>query len=159
MDHGQSDGSCGPNGQYRRQNYVVSLWPYLEAANLYDQYNFNYNFYATKNALPVGAGCGVYSCPSDRQGLWTADSWPTRCRGNYVLNWGYCDYTQSEPKPDSINPMKIGPFGINRQSRVADMKDGLSNTMFLSEILLTLNDGDWDCAAIFLTTALAPLST
>ena len=144
-----SDGSCGPNGEYRRQSFVVSLWPYLDATNLYDLYNFNYCFYAPTNAVPVGATLSVYYCPSDRQGRYTADTWPSRCRGNYVTNWGYCDFTQSEPEPDGINPMKIGPFGPNRQSRAADVKDGLSNTLFLSEIIQTLNDSDWDLRGDF----------
>jgi prepilin-type processing-associated H-X9-DG protein len=121
------DQSCGPNGEYRRQTFVVSLWPYLDQANLYSQYDFNYTFYATKNRPSVSTPVPVYYCPSDRPNAARVDS---ICLGNYVTNWGYCDYDQTQP-----SDAKIGPFGPNRQSSVATVRDGLSNTLWMSEVL------------------------
>ena len=36
------DGTCGPHGEYRRQTFVPSVWPYLEQTGLQQQYDFNY---------------------------------------------------------------------------------------------------------------------
>ena len=123
-----ASGICGPNGEYRRQTFVYSLWPYMEQTALFEQYNFNYTFYATQNTPVVKTQVPLYFCPSDRQGMWTADPYSLRSRGNYMVNWGYCDYSQSQP-----TGYKTGPFGVNRWTRVPDVRDGLSNTMFMSE--------------------------
>ena len=136
---GSVDGSTGPNGVHRRQSFVVALWPYLEQANLAATYDFNYNFYAAKNLPVVATPVPTYYCPSDRQGQWTADVYGPRSRGNYVVNWGYCDFSQTHPQG-----YKIGPFGTNRQSRAADIRDGLSNTMFMGEVIQTTKDSDYD---------------
>ena len=41
----QSTGPCGPNGEYVRQSFVIGLWPYIECVDLFEQYDFNYNFF------------------------------------------------------------------------------------------------------------------
>jgi prepilin-type N-terminal cleavage/methylation domain-containing protein/prepilin-type processing-associated H-X9-DG protein len=147
---GLADGTSGVNGVNRRQTFVVALWPYFEQGNLTAIYDFNYCFYADKN-LPVTAyKVPMYYCPSDRQGVWTATEtsngkiYGSRCRGNYVVDWGYCDFNRSVAKPDGTNAMKIGPFGKNKLARVADIRDGLSNTIFMGEIIQTINDTDYD---------------
>ena len=132
------DGGCGPKGEYRRQTFVVALWPYIEQLGLTGQYDYNYAFYSSKNRACVTLPVPLYFCPSDRQGLWTADSYP-RSRGNYVVNWGYCDYTQQLPEG-----FKIGPFSKERRWRAADIRDGLTNTMFMGEIVQAVNDSDYD---------------
>jgi prepilin-type processing-associated H-X9-DG protein len=142
---GTADGTTGANGVNRRQTFVVALWPYFEQGNLTATYDFNYTFYADKN-LPVTARqVPMYYCPSDRQGLWTAKEtsngkvYGPRARGNYAVNWGFCDFTQAQP-----TGFKIGPFRRNLQSRVSDVRDGLSNTLFMGEVLQTVKDDDYD---------------
>ncbi len=138
-------GLCGPTGEYRRQTFVLALWSFMEEANLYGQYDFDYTFYATQNRPWVNEAVPVYFCPSDRPGgKWLADNLP-RSRGNYVLNWGYCDFTQTEPADD----FKKGPFGANWQATVADVRDGLSNTIFMSEVIQALRDEDFDLRGDF----------
>lgn len=142
------DGYTGPNGEYRRQTFVVSLWPYLEQMGLYSQWDFRYSFFTKNtgmNAKLTQVQVPVYFCPSDRQGMYI-DPYVTSSRANYVLNWGYCDFMQTQPVG-----FKIGPFGetnmnskVNRQSIASSIKDGLSNTMFMSEIIQAVNDNDFD---------------
>ena len=83
------------------------------------------------------------SCPTDRQGFWKAGepdgTLYSRSRGNYVIDWGYADFTQTQP-----TGYKAGPFGPNIYTRVADVRDGLSNTMFMSEVIQAVNDTDYD---------------
>ena len=140
------DGRCGANGQWRRQTFVTSLWPYLEEVNLYQSYDFNYAFYSSHNAAAIRTQTPVYFCPSDRQGMWKGDGY-YRSRGNYVLNWGYCDYSQTQP-----SGYELGPFGANRQSTAATIGDGLSNTMFMGEVIQALHDTDWDIRGDFFNT-------
>jgi prepilin-type N-terminal cleavage/methylation domain-containing protein/prepilin-type processing-associated H-X9-DG protein len=127
-----------------RYTFVPSLWPFMEQLGLYNQFDFRSGFYTTANLALEAIQVPTYSCPSDRQGLWTADTYGPRSRGNYVVNWGYCDYFQTSP-----TGYKIGPFGPGRQRTVADIKDGLSNTMFMGEVIQTTKDSDYDYRSDF----------
>jgi prepilin-type processing-associated H-X9-DG protein len=138
-----------PDGWTQRQTFVPSLWPYMEQASLTQAYNYNQAFWSTENLKLEAIQVPMYSCPSDRQGLWMADTYGPRARGNYVVNWGYCDYWQTVAKPDGTNPMKLGPFRRSLQSSVADIRDGLSNTLFMGEIIQPGNDTDYDFRSDF----------
>ncbi|MCX7425117.1 MAG: DUF1559 domain-containing protein [Planctomycetia bacterium] len=141
-----SDGTSGPNGEWVRQTFVVAAWPYLELTALYERYDFNYTFYSAKNYDLTKEYAPVYFCPDDRIGTWAGDRYQVgdrgRSRGNYVVNWGYCDYYQE--KTVNGDPPRIGPFGPNRQARVSDISDGLSNTMFMAELIQADNNADFD---------------
>ena len=132
-------GLCGAHGEYRRQTFVYSLWPYLEQSALFEQYDFNYAFYASQNTPIVSAQVPLYYCPSDRQAMWKADPYSIRARGNYMASWGYCDFYQSQP-----SNFTKGAFGTNRWTRIADVRDGLSNTIFMGEAIQPANDSDLD---------------
>ncbi|MBU4271496.1 MAG: DUF1559 domain-containing protein [Planctomycetes bacterium] len=132
-------------GDWQRQTFVIALWPYMEQMNLYAQWDFNYTFYSTRNRpLTEVATPAYYYCPSDRQGRWRADAWASRSRGNYVLNWGYCDFLQAQP-----SGFKIGPFSANRLYLAAQISDGLANTMFMGEVIQAVNDTDYDLRGDF----------
>lgn len=144
-------GHTGANGEWRRQTFVVHLWNYIEEVNLAGKYDFNYTFYADKNRPYVMLELDMYSCPSDERRLWKGDIF-TRAKGNYVVNWGRTDWQQSGP------PSEKSPFGYNRSSRFADVRDGLSNTLFMSEVLQggtntqfdfrgDILNSDWSCQA------------
>ncbi len=143
-----STGANGPNGIYRRQTFVVSLWPQLEEQELYDMYNFSYSFYAPINQPAVMVQVPLYFCPSNRTGFWKGDVY-TRSRGNYVLNWGQGSYWQTEAN------YKASPFGPNRFTSPRQITDGLANTMFLSEVVQCLNDTDFDFRGDFINDDLS----
>ncbi|HBO44184.1 MAG TPA: prepilin-type cleavage/methylation domain-containing protein [Planctomycetaceae bacterium] len=142
-----SNGFTGPNGEYMRLTFVVSLWPYIELNTIYDRYDFDYCLYAGKNRSLMTESVSTYFCPSDRIGVWTADSF-TRARGNYVASWGYCDYTQT--RTFSSDAPRLGAFGTNSRTRVSDVADGLSNTLFLGEVAQADFDDDFDFRGDFL---------
>ncbi len=128
-------------GDWMRQTLVIPLWPFMEQMGLYGQFDFNYTFYSTetRNLQLTSVPVPYYYCPSDRVGKWAADVYGPRSRGNYVANWGYCDYYQTQPAG-----YKIGPFSPNRQYLAAQISDGLANTMFMGEIIQAINDADLD---------------
>ena len=121
-------GTAGATGAERRSTYVIPLWPNMDQQVLTSQYDFNYSFYATVNRPAVMAQVPTYFCPDDRQGYWKGDIY-TRSRGNFVVCWGAASWAQTD------SGYKPSAFGPNRWTSSADVKDGLSNTMFMSEVI------------------------
>jgi len=73
----------------------------------------------------------IYYCPSDRPGgIWKGDSYAGRCRGNYAVDWGYCDFTQTQP-----TGFMVGTFTANHQMRGEEITKGLSRCMMMAEVL------------------------
>jgi len=144
-------GESGPNGEYSRLTFVIALWPFIEQTAIYERYDFDYCFYATRNRPLLTELADIYFCPSDRVGFWKGDYF-VRSRGNYVASWGYCDYYQQ--RTFSSDPPRVGAFGINRYTRVADVTDGLSSTMFLGEVAQADFDDDYDFRGDFMNNDL-----
>ena len=141
-----------------RHTFVVSLWPFLDQANLYNQYNFSLGFWQAPNCVQnsmtgvIATRLPLYSCPSDREGYWQGDSY-WRSRGEYVVCWG------NVTRPQIAAPVTRAPFGYMndnsatpRSSRFADFVDGTSNTLLMSEIMMTRIDAanPWDIRGDFL---------
>jgi prepilin-type N-terminal cleavage/methylation domain-containing protein/prepilin-type processing-associated H-X9-DG protein len=137
-----SDGSIGPSGEYNRQTFIVALWPFLEMNYFFAQYDQKYCFYSSKNRPITEENSSIYFCPSDRKGKWTADSYTVRSRGNYVVSWGFCDYFQTTTTTGEVP--RIGAFGTNHRTKVKEIKDGLSSTIFMSEVIQADGDADFD---------------
>ncbi|HMC09959.1 MAG TPA: DUF1559 domain-containing protein [Pirellulaceae bacterium] len=148
----------------RRHSWVPALWPFVEQQGLYSQYNWDVGFYLVPNTIgggnaatanlngPTGQRVKIYYCPSDRYGaVNTSNTDPYwRAKGNYQLNWGHLQIPH--PVYNAANPAPSwAPFGyldykshsLPRQTRLAEIVDGTSNTMLLSESLTT-RDGDQD---------------
>ncbi|WP_254511030.1 DUF1559 domain-containing protein [Anatilimnocola floriformis] len=127
-----------------RTVWVPQLWPYVEQKALFDSYRFDLNFSDVPNTIqnsldsPVGKRINIYYCPSDRvNAMQLAPGDPSfRAKGNYNLNWG--DVTQ----PALTTPVAFSPFGYTdfasrdkpRQSKLAEITDGTSSTMLMSEM-------------------------
>lgn len=133
----------GPLGIRARQTFVVFLWPYLEEQSLADRYDYDWVVCSDRNVPATEVHVPVYFCASDGDGTWKADRW-TRSRGNFVLNWGNGTYWQTEAN------YKKSAFGPNRQTVPAQIIDGLSHTLFMSEILQAVKDEDFDFRGDFL---------
>lgn len=133
----QPDGNTGPRGEFRRQTFVLALWPYMEHNELNAAYDFNWSFHAQQNLPIIQAQFPMYFCPDDRQGFWKGDIY-VRSRGNYIVCWGNGNYWQLN------RSFTTAPFGPNRQSKATEITDGLSKTMFMSEILQATADEHFD---------------
>ena len=133
------DGSIGAHGEYQRYSFVINIWPYFELAYLFKKYNFQYTFYSPENLPLTGYTNSIYYCPDDRQGIWTADSYAGRRRGNYVVNWGYADFLQTQP-----SGMMIGSFSANHKTRTQEITKGLAHCLMMAEVVQSPGDKDWD---------------
>jgi hypothetical protein len=69
-----------------------------------------------------------------------------RRRGNYVVNWGNSKYGQN-PEPREKAPFSHiqGSRSRPRKTKLADIADGTSNTLLMSEVLRAWSpaDNDW----------------
>jgi prepilin-type N-terminal cleavage/methylation domain-containing protein/prepilin-type processing-associated H-X9-DG protein len=134
-----------------RHTFVPHLWPFMEQNALARNYDFTVGFYQAPNTITstFNGLCAqpvpMYYCPSDRPGqMWQGDVY-WRCHGNYVVNYG--NVTQ----PWSSTPTSKAPFGFQNGNastpyitRLTDFTDGTSNTMLMSEILMSLTPTNYD---------------
>jgi prepilin-type N-terminal cleavage/methylation domain-containing protein/prepilin-type processing-associated H-X9-DG protein len=139
-----------PDG-YPRTTWMIHLYPYLEQQNTYDRFNFN---------LPAGPGNAVWTnpansmgadaptavvvsmllCPSDGMGGKVhhhKDGVGDYARGNYAGFFGSLDYGSAQPPFHAGH--KPAAFALNMPVRIADIRDGASNTMVFGEILTGVN--------------------
>ena len=133
-----------------RTSWVPPLWPYMEQQQLASTYNYAVGFYQAPNGGPTNSTANFvanlipsYYCPSDRgsPAYWKGDPY-YRARGNYVVNWG----NATDPGP--IPASGIAPFSYTngttqtnpRVTLMADFRDGTSNTLLMSEVIMAKDE-------------------
>jgi len=144
-------GNLPGSGANFHVTFVPVLWAQMEQMNLYRGFDWTDGADDPVN-LPIAVTrVPYYFCPDDRMGLWKGDQY-WRSRGNYVPCWGATDWDQdSNPSFNPSYTSKLrSAFGENRWTRAADIRDGLSNTMFMSEVLQAMVDTDFDFRGDFI---------
>jgi prepilin-type N-terminal cleavage/methylation domain-containing protein/prepilin-type processing-associated H-X9-DG protein len=124
------------------------LLPALDQSPLYQQFNTLRPCWDAVNSVPARTRLSVFLCPSatNSEGLATVRdaSGATLAqfsRSTYVVNSG-----QEEPwgfTQVDYAGLADGPFYRNSRTRVADVVDGLSNTVFIGEHSPLLSDKTW----------------
>lgn len=124
-----------------RRTFVISLWPYLEANEMYRQYNFGKLFINSPNKALCATPIPAYYCPSDRPGAMSE----ALCAPNYLLNWGPTKFAGAGRK---------APFGwlvgtswfnnVPYRTCVGHILDGTSTTLLMSEVVVVPQDTDLD---------------
>jgi prepilin-type N-terminal cleavage/methylation domain-containing protein len=136
----QNPGAVREDGNiYYRIAWPVMLWPYIEQQSLFDQYNLKEPFHTnlpSQNMTTLRVTVPAYYCASDRpnavQGP-TADPTYWRALGNYCANFGNTHQHQNAADQAIFTG---APFGINHTYRMAEVLDGLSNTVLFSETVI-----------------------
>jgi prepilin-type N-terminal cleavage/methylation domain-containing protein len=136
----------GHDGNGLRRTWLPPLWSFLEQQTLFDAYNFNYNYYVSPNCNsttldgPSNATVKFYYCPSDEVGT-RVPAHGNYARGNYVVNFGkdfgfhYANPPVWKPNPTDWKNAGAAPWAPNSWYGLADIQDGLSNTMIWSEVI------------------------
>ena len=150
----------------------VLILPYIEQDNLHKSLRLDLPCWAAENASLVRTKLSIFLCPSvsgGRDGFAVEfDSGDGRhgtpfeptiffAHAHYVTNagvnqpWGRStaysfDFTISEPIPEPTGALVDvinGPFYRDSQTTVADVSDGLSNTVFIGEHSSILSNKTW----------------
>lgn len=128
------------------------LLPYVDQAPLYNKLNFNLPCWDAANAPFVSTNLPLFLCPSatNTDGPMAVKNGPvatgttlaTFGRSTYVGNvgqdepWGYTNLKD-------WHAVASGPLYRNSRVRVADVTDGLTNTVFLGEHAPLISSKTW----------------
>jgi prepilin-type N-terminal cleavage/methylation domain-containing protein/prepilin-type processing-associated H-X9-DG protein len=128
--------------------YGSLVLPYVEQAPLHAAMNFNLPCWLPDNTTATAASVSLFLCPTAEVDGVTfdlidpSDTVLARfSRSHYVLNagrlgcWGYT--------VDDQGRVSDGPFYRNSGTRIAMVRDGLSNTVFVGEHAPTLSSKTW----------------
>lgn len=143
---GHSHDGAPNNKGMLQHSWVPRLWAFTEQQALADRYAFETQWYLNAagalDMTPVATKVDWYYCPSDRPGaMCTADA-NHRARGNYLINFGNDWLWHPELPPTYKDPSFRGaPFRMNEFTNLAEISDGTSNTLLMSEGLIVATDG------------------
>ncbi|MGQ0634694.1 MAG: DUF1559 family PulG-like putative transporter [Planctomycetaceae bacterium] len=115
---------------YHLHSWATMLLPFLEQAALYDRVDFNVSALAAVNVAPGSQIVSVYRCPSyngpdvSQSTLYQLHS-PDYALRNYAT-LGATTVGRLWQQPDGV-------FYARSRTRIADIPDGTSNTLFVAE--------------------------
>ncbi len=144
----------GPGDWYDDHGWYSQIGPYIEQQNWADKIDFDVSFSHANNDEFRRVKIPLYNCPSDirfQENEWNTTEW-ARVRGNYVVNFGNTNYGQTDRAG-----VKFGgaPFTYLRETPMAAIKDGTSNTLMMAEILQVRTESNaWHGALSDFTTCL-----
>ncbi|MDO4587292.1 MAG: DUF1559 domain-containing protein [Planctomycetia bacterium] len=129
-----------------RNSWVPRIWPFIEQSANYDNFNWIHEIFEGPNNINCLEPVDIYYCPSDKPGKRWKDE--QRAGGNYMVNFG-SDYFWTPYLPDgSINTrpwrsenFKGAPFSFYTSVKMPEIKDGLSNTLLMSEVRISTKLG------------------
>lgn len=119
-------------------SWIVLLLPMLEQQNLANQFDFKVDVFSQSNN-PQATHLAMLQCPSDNaRGLFLNDSDLTKgkkfAKGNYAA---YCS-----PFHTDLMHVYPGALVAHQGQCVADIRDGTTNTVVVSEVRVRANDQD-----------------
>jgi prepilin-type N-terminal cleavage/methylation domain-containing protein/prepilin-type processing-associated H-X9-DG protein len=119
------------NPSFSGWGVTARILPYLEGQNLFNACNFSIPNETPQNDTAMRMQIAAYLCPSDalNRDVFVDDGQP-RNNTNYVFNrgdWYVWGGNVSTMQPNS-------PFRVNRCVPIAAVTDGLSNTIFATEV-------------------------
>ena len=134
------------NSTLRGGSLFVSILPYVEQANAFNQYDFSRSNSDPFNQRVVSQQLPFYYCPSDgrRREVPSCESDLGRAPGTYAVNIGSEDYNQywfftGAPRPSNNGPIVYSDTS-DRRTRFASVADGTSNTLLVGETAYNLPD-------------------
>ncbi len=142
--------------------WAMRILPYLEQTGAYELCDWNSAGCSGSNFKLASRRFAVYTCPTDTPQAYRVTNIPL---ANYVVNGGntgYYDWSGDFPVVRTYGAVKYlgSPFSVSgivnsvnphlpntpyRQVSFADIKDGLSNTLMVSETIQGVQPSDsWD---------------
>jgi prepilin-type N-terminal cleavage/methylation domain-containing protein len=140
-----------------RQTWAPFVMPYLEQGNLITGYDMNVHWYQGPNLAVTQRTLPVFSCPSDRQkAIWLDQTNFISARGNYLVCYGNLTFGNDTAVGDghgifgltsvtSVSANQFTPY----QCRFAQITDGTSNTLLMSEVIVARQDNNQGGAGVW----------
>jgi len=132
------DPDTGKNAVY--SGWSVCLLPFLDQVNVTNLYNFNKGHYTSENQPAVKIKLSMFICPSTPDGdrMVQLSSGPTAAQLVPDRYGAASDYYARAPQLGYIMDLKgqkgAAAMASNKHTRLAEISDGLSNTILLGEI-------------------------
>lgn len=134
-----------------RANWITLILPYFEQDSLFKTYDPKQSVGGGKNNFFLNrTKVKMFQCPSaldlPPQGYPPDPKIGPWAVGNYLANNGLGPMRSLRPPIPSTSVAKPGVFMVNSKTRMSDITDGTSNTMFVSECLnfpSTTGTADW----------------
>jgi prepilin-type N-terminal cleavage/methylation domain-containing protein len=118
----------------KRHNWPPFVMPYLEQGNLVQGYDFTIHWYEGQNLPMTQVHLPVFNCPSDRpKPMWTDQTNFPSVRANYLACYGNLTFGSATSGTNNFVPYKC---------RMAEITDGTSNTLLLSEVIVARQDNN-----------------
>ncbi|MCG8586341.1 MAG: DUF1559 domain-containing protein [Pirellulales bacterium] len=123
----------GPSGKPRTP-FAVFVLPFIEETNMFEAYDFTIHFSQQDPDL-IGLYLAIYHCPSDesRRQTYSDDNFQAY-KGNYGINWGQNTFADQDIVKAGDQP-RAAPFWVEYGANTAHIRDGLSNTLGMLEML------------------------
>ncbi len=117
-----------PLGNAAGFSWGAMLLPFLELPQIYDEFDFRLPIYHNLNRIPRERHLSIFLCPSDHRswGGYVEMGDERYAMASYVANFG-------PPDMDETPEQRDGVFSRNSSTRLADIRDGLSNTFAVGE--------------------------
>ena len=145
---------CGgtPGQWYDDHGWYSQLGPFIEQLAWFNSIRFDKSFSDPVNEQPRRAKIALYACPDDglKENEWTNSTW-ARVRGNYVVNAGNTNFGQTAR---AGVPFLGAPFGPTASRPLATIRDGMSNTLMVAEVITTTESPGWGGPISDITTSL-----
>lgn len=128
---GVTDSATGPIrnvAQGHHHGWIISLLPYLDESNVHRRIDFEAGVYDPANKEVRAYMIPNLNCPADINSRTGAQS-----------SYAACHHGQEAP----IDSTNRGVFFLNSQIMIDDVRDGLSQTIFLGEKLIDVDDLGW----------------
>ncbi len=110
-----------------RATWALYIYPFIEQANLYEQFSNEFEIKRSDQFTGRNTIIPSLTCPSDP---YAGKIGASGFQGNYVACAGSGEFG------DTGDALRLdGMFHIRSSTRMADVVDGSSNTLFLSEVL------------------------
>jgi prepilin-type N-terminal cleavage/methylation domain-containing protein/prepilin-type processing-associated H-X9-DG protein len=117
---------------------LALLLPYVEQGNLYQQFDFSRDVYQDPaNGAARAQQVPIFLCPSDSSQGFYQDPFPPGYisgKSNYAANLGASGWWREQSGALVKDPALNGVFAWNSATKLADIKDGTSNTLLFAEV-------------------------
>ena len=130
-----------PARWYDDFSWLAHVGPFIEQQNWYNLFDFKLSVSHPSQEAGRRTLISSFGCPTDGlvKNEWTSGQW-CRVRSNYVVNWGNTGFMQ---KDHSSLVFGGAPFTFRTSMTIAELRDGTSNTLFVSETLTPKGSG-WE---------------